>query len=130
MPHEPVTRLDQWLWAVRAFKTRSLAVAAIKDGRVSVNGRAAKPSHAMRVGELVVVGLGQGAARWIRTLKVLGCPASRVGAPMVSQFATDLTPAEELEKSKSRDPHFSALRPQGMGRPTKRDRREIDRLGL
>ena len=129
MPKEPASRLDQWLWAVRAFKTRAAAVTAIKAGVVEVDGRAAKPAHTMRPGERVTVRMGTGAVRWTRTLKVIDIPPSRIGAPLVPQFAEDLTPPEELEKSRIREPAFPGWRPRGTGRPTKRDRREIDGLG-
>ena len=128
MAHEPASRLDQWLWAVRAFKTRPLALTAIKAGLVEVDGRSVKPAHTMRPGEMIRIRMGAGASRWIRTLKVVGIPPSRVGAPLVPHFAEDLTPAEELEKSRIREPIFPGWRPKGSGRPTKRDRREIDGL--
>jgi ribosome-associated heat shock protein Hsp15 len=130
MAHEPPSRLDQWLWAVRAFKTRSLAASSIKAGRVEVDGRTAKPAHTMRPGERVTLQMGLGAARWVRTLKVIAMPPSRVGAPLVPQFAEDLTPPKELEKSKIREPVFLGWRPRGTGRPTKKERREIDGLGV
>jgi ribosome-associated heat shock protein Hsp15 len=130
MAREPASRLDQWLWAVRAFKTRSLAVAAIKAGQVEVDGRSVKPAHTMRPGELIQIRMGLDATPWIRSLLVLGIPLSRVGAPLVPQFAEDRTPAEELEKAKMREPVFPGWRPKGSGRPTKRDRREIDSLGI
>lgn len=129
MDREPASRLDQWLWAVRAFKTRSLAANAIKSGRVEVDGRSVKPAHTVRAAECVCIRMGLGATAWIRTLKVVGFPPSRVGAPLVAQFAEDRTPAEELEKSKLREPDFPGWRPKGAGRPTKRDRREIDDWG-
>jgi ribosome-associated heat shock protein Hsp15 len=124
------SRLDQWLWAVRAFKTRALAAEAIKTGRVEVDGRTAKPAHTMRPGEQITIRMGLGATHWIRSLKVRDIPPSRVGAPLVPQFADDLTPPEELEKSRTREPVFIGWRPKGSGRPTKRERREIDGLGL
>jgi ribosome-associated heat shock protein Hsp15 len=130
MSHEPASRLDQWLWAVRAFKTRSLAAAAIKAGRVEVDGRPVKPAHTMRPGEQIRIRMGFGSVQWTRSLHVVGIPPSRVGAPLVSQFAEDRTPAEELEKSRKREPIFPGWRPRGAGRPTKRDRREIDGFEL
>jgi ribosome-associated heat shock protein Hsp15 len=130
MAHEPASRLDQWLWAVRAFKSRALAVAAIKAGRVQVDGRTVKPAHTMRPGELATIQMGLGATRWTRSLKVVDIPPSRVGAPLVPQFALDLTPQVELEKSRIREPILPGWRPRGAGRPTKKDRREIDGLGV
>ncbi len=116
-------RLDQWLWAVRLFKSRSLAAEAIRGGRVRVNGASTKPSHEARPGELVEVSV----SIIIRTLRVLDAPPSRVGAKLVAQFAEELTPPEELEKLRTRD-HLFGLRERGAGRPTKRERRETDEL--
>ena len=118
-------RFDQWLWAARVYKSRTLAVAAIKAGHARVDGVVAKPSHEMRAGELVTARI----ELVTRTLRVIAAPPSRVGAKLVPQFAEDLTPPEEYEKR--RVPHLlpPAFRPRGAGRPTKRDRREIDELG-
>lgn len=118
-------RFDQWLWAVRVYKSRSLAVAAIKAGHARVNGETTKASHEMKAGELVTARIDL----VTRTLRVIAAPPSRVGAKLVPQFADDLTPPEEYEKR--RVPYLlpSAFRPRGAGRPTKRERREIDELG-
>ena len=118
-------RLDLWLWAVRVFKTRALAAGAIKAGQVKVNGQQAKPAREVHPGETVIARVGP----VTRTVRALGAPASRVGAKLVPQFAEDLTPPEEYAKRS--DPNFipPLLRPKGAGRPTKRERREIDELG-
>ena len=115
-------RLDQWLWAVRVFKTRSLSADAIKGGRVKVNGAATKPAHEVKPGELVVARIDI----ITRTLRAIGAPPSRVGAKLVPQFAEELTPPEEF--AKHRDPNFRpiAVRPKGAGRPTKLERRRLD----
>ena len=115
-------RLDQWLWAVRIFKTRSLAVAAIKAGHAKVNGASTKPSHEARAGEMVAVQIGV----VTRTLRVIGAPPSRVAAKLVAQFAEDLTPPEEFEKERALRFPPPGVRPKGAGRPTKRERRELD----
>jgi ribosome-associated heat shock protein Hsp15 len=117
-------RLDQWLWAVRVYKTRSLAAEAVKAAHVTVNGQPSKPAHTVRAGEMVVARVGI----LTRTLKVLAAPPSRVGAKLVPEFAEDLTPPEEYEKP--REPNFlpAILRPKGAGRPTKRERRELEEL--
>ena len=124
-------RLDQWLWAVRVFKTRSISADAIKNGRVQVNGAAMKPAHEVRAGELIAVRMDHGAVAWTRTLRVIGAPPSRVGAKLVAQFAEDLTTAEELAKRDIREPSLlpPGFRAPGMGRPTKRERREMDDFG-
>ena len=118
-------RLDLWLWAVRVFKTRVLASAAIKAGQVKVNGLPAKQARAVHPGETVVARVGP----LTRTVRALGAPQSRVGAKLVPQFAEDLTPPEEYAKRS--DPNFipPLRRPKGAGRPTKRERRQIDDLG-
>lgn len=116
-------RLDQWLWAVRLYKTRNLALEAIKGGHVKVNEAATKPAHEMKPGELVAARIGI----MTRTLRVIAAPPSRVGAKLVAQFAEDLTPPEEFEKQ--RIFHLQPMagaRPRGAGRPTKRERRVID----
>ena len=115
-------RLDQWLWAVRVFKTRSLAVTAIRAGHAKVNGAATKPAHEARAGEMVAVRIGV----MTRTLRVIGAPASRVAAKLVGQFAEELTPPEEFEKQRALHSPQAGARPKGAGRPTKRERRELD----
>lgn len=115
-------RLDQWLWAIRVYKTRANAADAIKAGHVTINGQTCKPARDVRPGETIVARVGD----ITRTVKVIGAPASRVGAKLVPQYAEDLTPPEEY--TKHREPNFipALLRPKGTGRPTKRDRRVID----
>ena len=115
-------RIDKWLWAVRLYKTRSLATDACKAGHVTVNGQPVKPARDVRVGELMCALTGE--VR--RTLRVLALVEQRVGAPLVKEFAEDLTPPAELEKQ--RDPALRPLflRPKGAGRPTKKERRELE----
>lgn len=115
-------RLDQWLWAVRLYKTRTAAAEAVKGGHVKVNGAAAKPAHEIKPGELIAARTGA----LTRTLRVVDVPCSRVGAKLVAQFAEDLTPAEEWEKQRAANVPSLGARPKGMGRPTKRDRRQLD----
>jgi len=115
-------RLDQWLWAVRLYKTRSLAVQAIRGGHVKVNDTATKPAHEAKPGELVSARIGI----ITRTMRVLDAPRSRVAAKLVAQFAEDLTPPEEFEKQRSAALQPIAVRAKGEGRPTKRDRRLLD----
>ncbi len=118
----PIMRLDQWLWAVRLFKTRGLAVEAIKGGHVKINGVATKPAHESKPGEMVTARIGI----ITRTVRVLAAPHSRVGAKLVAQFAEDLTPPEEFEKQRAFDLRAEGVRPKGAGRPTKRERRLLD----
>ncbi|MDE3084864.1 MAG: RNA-binding S4 domain-containing protein [Verrucomicrobiota bacterium] len=121
---ESTVRLDKWLWAVRIFKTRDRATEACRAGSVTVNGRPAKPARDVRPGEIVTVRLGL----ILRTLAVRAIPPARVGAPRVPEFCEDRTPPGEFEKMREqRVQHFLA-RERGAGRPTKRDRRALDRL--
>ena len=115
-------RLDQWLWAVRVFKTRALAVAGIKAGHANVNGENTKPAHEARAGEIVTVRIGV----MTRTLRVIGAPPSRVAGKLVAQFAEELTPPEEYEKQRAAAFGVPGARARGAGRPTKRERRELD----
>ncbi len=117
-------RLDKWLWAVRLFRTRSLATAAIHAGSVKINDLPAKPAREVHPGETITVRQGL----ILRTLRVVGVPPSRVGAKLVAEYCADLTPPGEFEKAREqRLQHFLA-REKGSGRPTKRERREIDRF--
>jgi ribosome-associated heat shock protein Hsp15 len=117
-------RLDKWLWAVRIFPTRALATDACRAGSVEIGGQPAKPARAVRIGERVTVRQGL----ILRTLTVVGVPRSRVGAKLVPQFCADLTPAAEYEKVRECRLQQMLAREKGSGRPTKRDRRAIDRL--
>ena len=123
-PAHGAVRLDQWLWAVRLFKTRALSAAAIRAGSVEVNARPAKPAREVRAGETVTVRQGL----ILRTLRVVAAPPSRVGAKLVPQYCTDLTPASELEQVREQRMQQVLAREKGSGRPTKRERREVDRL--
>jgi ribosome-associated heat shock protein Hsp15 len=117
-------RIDKWLWAVRIFRTRSLATDACRAGSVTINGQPVKPSREVRGGVIVVA--RQGLIR--RTLKVLGVPASRVGAKGVAAYCEDQTPAEEFAQARRQRVQQLLARAKGSGRPTKRDRRRLDRL--
>lgn len=120
----PVYRLDKWLWAVRVFKTRSLATDACRAGSVEVNAHPAKPAREVRPGEQVIVRQGL----VTRTLRVVAMPVSRVGAKLVPEYCTDLTPPEEFEKARTQPVQQLLAREKGSGRPTKRDRRLLDRI--
>jgi ribosome-associated heat shock protein Hsp15 len=115
-------RLDQWLWAVRIYRTRTLAASAIKAGQVTVNGLPAKPAREVRAGEQIVARAGD----IDRILKVVGFPPSRIGARLLPEFVVDLTPAEQRERRVAEQALRPWTRPKGSGRPTKRDRRQMD----
>ncbi|MEI7596991.1 MAG: RNA-binding S4 domain-containing protein [Bacteroidota bacterium] len=121
-----VVRMDKWLWSVRLFKTRSLATDACNAGKVKINGTPAKPSRNVKVGEELTVQIEQ-----IRkTIKVLALLDKRVGAPLVAQFMEDLTPKEEYSKIDILIKRPLLVRDRGTGRPSKKDRRDIDKVLL
>ncbi|MFC8683420.1 RNA-binding S4 domain-containing protein [Microbacterium ureisolvens] len=110
-------RVDAWLWAVRIYKTRSAATTACRAGHVRVNGERAKAAQPIRAGDEVRVRIDG----FDRMLTVRDTISKRVGAPLVAAAMEDRTPP--------RDPTpVIAQRDRGAGRPTKRERREIDRL--
>ena len=109
---------------MRVFKSRSLASDACRAGSVAINQQPAKPARDVHPGETVTVQQGL----VLRTLRVLDVPRSRVGAKLVANFCTDLTPPEEIEKARAHRIQHLLAREKGTGRPTKRDRRRIDRL--
>jgi len=113
-------RIDKWLWMVRLFKTRSIATEACNAGKVKLNGENVKPSRDVRVGEVYEVHIGS----LHKTVEVVGAPKSRVGAPLVPQYCTDLTPQSEYDRMKTLK--TQEFRPHGLGRPTKRERRQLD----
>jgi ribosome-associated heat shock protein Hsp15 len=125
---EPATesraRIDKWLWAVRLFKTRALATDACKAGSVCIGDHAIKPARDAHIGEIVTVRQGL----ITRTLEVVGVPRSRVGAKLVPLYCKDLTPPEEFERLREQRIQHVLAREKGSGRPTKRDRRQIDRF--
>jgi len=117
-------RLDLWLWAVRVYKTRSIAVTAILAGHVQLNGVLPKPAREVQPADVIVARVGD----IRRTLRAKGAPRSRVGATLVRDYAEDLTPPGEYEKHKIATTEAIGNRPRGSGRPTKRDRRQIDEM--
>lgn len=117
-------RIDKYLWSIRVFKTRSEATDACKGGKVRVNGNDIKPSRDVKVGDVIVV--RKGAVTY--TYKVLELIDKRQGPKFVSQYAENLTPEEELAKLKAPVETFFLKRDRGSGRPTKKDRRQMDAL--
>jgi len=114
-------RVDKWLWAARFFKTRSLAAAACAGGKVDVNDDAAKPARLVRPGDLIKVTLPQGRRRVAR---VLVLDDRRGSGEAARHLYEDLTPPEPPRIRQAPPPR----RPPGAGRPTKRERRDTDRL--
>lgn len=117
-------RIDKWLWCVRLFKTRALATTACRAGAVLIGDVPVKPAREVRIGETVCVRQGL----ITRTLQVVAAPAARVAAKQVPAFCTDLTPPEEFEKVRAQRVQQFLAREKGAGRPTKRERRQLDRL--
>ncbi|MEL6669806.1 MAG: RNA-binding S4 domain-containing protein [Bacteroidota bacterium] len=123
---ESKVRIDKWLWAVRIFKTRTLANDVVKRGKARINGKIAKPSSNVQVGDRIEV-QKNGFKLEFEALKLIG---KRVGAPIAQTCYTDHTPEEELNKYQDWfiGKGASEAREKGTGRPTKRERREIDRF--
>ncbi|MCI5083949.1 MAG: RNA-binding S4 domain-containing protein [Saprospiraceae bacterium] len=117
-------RVDKWLWSVRIFKSRTLATAACKSGKVRVNDEIVKPSYSLQRGDMVDVKKNG----FDLQFKVVDLLKKRVGAPLAVKCYVDLTPQEEINKYKDWFVGKGKIefREKGMGRPTKRERREID----
>lgn len=121
-------RIDKWLWAVRIYKSRSQATTACQGGKVKVDGQALKPSKGVEVGETITVRK----KNITYTYRVEKLIQKRVGATLAQECYIDLTPEEEKAKARIRpqDSVFyqtGATRPRGAGRPTKKERRDMDR---
>lgn len=118
------TRIDKYLWAIRVFKTRSDATDACKGGKVRVNGADIKPSKNVRTGD--VISVRKGAVTY--TYRIIAVIDKRQGAKLVPQYAENITPEEELAKLKAPVETFFLKRDRGSGRPTKKERRQMDSL--
>ncbi len=117
-------RLDKYLWAVRVFKTRSDAAEAIRNNRVAVNGGYCKPSREVREGDIIEVKR----MPVVYLYKVTGLVSSRQPAKNVPDYCVNITPQEELDKLSAPRETVFVFRERGTGRPTKKERREIDAL--
>lgn len=115
-------RIDKWLWAARIYKTRSIAVDAIKNGRVTVDGSDVKPSRTIKAGETVSVRKPP----ITYSFKVLAPIESRVGAKLIPQVYENITSADEYEKLEMSRISGFVDRQRGTGRPTKKERRQLD----
>lgn len=115
-------RIDKWLWAARIFKTRSVAADAIKNNRVTVGDINAKPSRAIKVGEIINVKKPP----ITYSFKVLSCIERRVGAKMVSQVYENITDPKQYELLEMSRISGFVDRARGTGRPTKKDRRALE----
>lgn len=115
-------RIDKWLWAVRIFKTRTIASDACKLGRVTMNGQRVKPSKMVKVGEVIDVKKPP----ITYSFKVLALSENRMGAKLVPGFMENVTKKEQLDLLEMNRISGFIDRAKGMGRPTKKDRRDID----
>ena len=118
------TRIDKYLWAIRVFKTRNEATQACKGGKIRLNGGDVKPSKAVRPGD--VIAARKGAVTF--TYRVLALSDKRMGAKLVPDFAENITPQAELDKLRHPVETFFLKRDPGAGRPTKKDRRQMETL--
>lgn len=117
-------RLDKYLWAVRIFKTRSDAADAVRNNKVTVNGSYAKPSREVKLGDVIAVRKQQVTYSY----KVLDLVSSRQPVKNVPLYCLDITPQEELAKLNVPRETIFVFRDRGTGRPTKKERRELDSL--
>jgi ribosome-associated heat shock protein Hsp15 len=117
-------RLDRWLWAVRVYKTRSDAAEACRGSAVRLNDGIAKPSAKVRPGDVIVART----KALTRTLHVKALTANRVGAALVTHYLDDQTPEIEYEKAREKRANARVYTHNGGGRPTKKDRRAIEKL--
>ncbi|RIH65247.1 RNA-binding S4 domain-containing protein [Mariniphaga sediminis] len=115
-------RIDKWLWAVRLFKTRSLATEACKKGRVFMGDLPVKPSREIHSGDVVKVRKQP----VTYSFKVLAVAEKRMSAKLTSDFVEDITPPEELEMLEMQKHMNWSSRERGAGRPTKKERRKLD----
>ena len=115
-------RVDKYLWCIRYYKSRSIATQACKKGAVRINDASVKPSRDVYPGEHITVRRNQ-----IKyTLQVLDLPKNRLGAKLVDMYRKDTTPKEAFEHQELLKYSKSYYRKKGIGRPTKKDRRDID----
>ena len=117
-------RIDKWLWMVRLFKTRTMASEACQAGKVKIAGINCKPSREIKYEDEIQVRIGQ----LLKSVKVLDIPKSRLPAKQVIDFYEDLTSPEEYERVKMLRTQAVEYRKHGLGRPTKRDRRQLEYL--
>lgn len=117
-------RVDKYLWCIRYFKTRSIATNAVKKGQIRVNDTVVKPSRDVYPMDIIQVRKNQ--VNYV--LQALDLPDSRLGAKLVDIYRKDITPKENLEKIELLKYSKDYYRKRGTGRPTKKDRRDIDEI--
>ncbi len=119
---QPIMRIDKFLWSTRYFKTRNIASTACKKGHIKINGNTTKPGKEVFPMDEIVVRKNQIDYK----LTVLDIPPSRVGAKLVDIYRKDTTPKEAFEHNELLQYSKDYYRKKGIGRPTKKDRRDID----
>jgi ribosome-associated heat shock protein Hsp15 len=119
-------RIDKFLWAVRLFKTRSLAAEACKKGRITIDEQPVKSSRLVRRDDKVSIKVPPA----VKTYKILDLSEKRMSAKLVPGYLEDITPTEELDMLDMARMTQNLSRPKGTGRPTKKDRRDLDNLNL
>lgn len=124
MAEDSIVRMDKWLWAARLFKTRSMAADAIKGGKVKVGDTPVKPSREVKEGDVIQVQIEQ----LHKVVQVKSVVKNRVPAKLVPDVYTDLTPKEEYERIEFMHAYKGEYRDRGAGRPTKKERRLIEKL--
>jgi ribosome-associated heat shock protein Hsp15 len=117
-------RIDKWLWAVRLFKTRSIAIEACKKGRITIKGVTVKPSRMIKVGDVIEVRRPP----VTYSFEALNLTENRMGAKLVPDFVKDVTPASQLEILEMSKVSGFVDRARGTGRPTKKDRRDLEQF--
>lgn len=117
-------RIDKWLWAVRLYKTRTIAAESCRTGKVKFNGEPVKASRDIHPGDIFVVKT----ELMTKTVRVKALIHNRVGAKLVPDYLEDLTPPEEFERLLLKKEMNYEKRDRGSGRPTKKERRDIGKL--
>jgi ribosome-associated heat shock protein Hsp15 len=117
-------RIDKWLWAVRVYKTRGDASEACRGSAIRINNVIAKPSGKVRIGDTIVART----KAITKTLYVVGLTEKRIGAPLVPEYYEDRTPEADLEAAREKRANARLVTHKGAGRPTKKDRRDIEKL--
>lgn len=115
-------RIDKYLWCVRLFQTRSIATEQVRTGKVKIKSEVVKPARELKVGEVVELKRGP----VVFSYQVVQFPKARLGAKLVGDYMLDVTADEEKKKWVVLQEHLTQTRDRGTGRPTKKDRREMD----
>ena len=115
-------RIDKFLWSVRFYKTRNIAAEEIKKNRVSIGENVVKSSKEVKMGDIIKIKKNQIEYK----IKVIDLPKSRIGAKLVALYVIDMTEKDQYEILKMRKSAQDYYRQKGLGRPTKKDRREMD----